>query len=248
MKKLIAIIALAWLPLGAMAAGGAKVELQPANISLSNEASIQRGAKMFMNYCMGCHSAQYARYNLLTNVGLSEDEIKDNLIFNADAKVGDLMTIAMPEADAAAWFGAPPPDLTLNARIRHNGADWLYSYLKSFYVDESRPMGVNNTVFPNVGMPHVLWELQGIQKAVYKDVQHGNKVEKVVERLELVEPGTMTPAEYDSAVRDLTTFLVYLSEPVKLERQALGIWVLLFLAVFTVIAYLLKKNYWQDVH
>jgi ubiquinol-cytochrome c reductase cytochrome c1 subunit len=248
MKKLIAIIALAWLPLGAMAAGGPKVELQPANISLSNEASIQRGAKMFMNYCMGCHSAQYARYNLLTNVGLSEDEIKDNLIFNANAKVGDLMTIAMPEADAAAWFGAPPPDLTLNARIRHDGADWLYSYLKSFYVDESRPMGVNNTVFANVGMPHVLWELQGIQKAVYKEVQHGNKVEKVVDRLELVEPGSMTPAEYDSAVRDLTTFLVYLSEPVKLERQALGIWVLLFLAVFTVIAYLLKKNYWQDVH
>jgi ubiquinol-cytochrome c reductase cytochrome c1 subunit len=248
MKKLIAIIALAWMPLGAFAAGGPAVELQPANISLGNEASIQRGAKMFVNYCMGCHSAEYVRYKLLTNVGLSEEAIRDNLIFDPRAKVGDLMTIAMPKADAEKWFGAPPPDLTLTARVRHDGADWLYSYLKSFYVDESRPMGVNNTVFPNVGMPHVLWDLQGIQKAVYKEVQHGEKVDRVVDRLELVEPGSMTPAEYDSAVRDLTTFLVYISEPMKLERQALGIWVLLFLAVFTVLAYLLKKNYWQDVH
>ncbi len=248
MKKLIAMIALAWLPLGAFAAGGGQVELQAANISLASEGAIQRGAKLFVNYCMGCHSAKYVRYKQLTKVGLSEEAIKDNLVFDPNAKVGDLMTIAMPEADAAKWFGAPPPDLTLAARIRHNGADWLYSYLKGFYVDDSRPMGVNNTVFPNVGMPHVLWELQGIQKAVYKEVEHGGKTSQVIDHLELVEPGSMTPAEYDSAVRDLTTFLVYISEPVKLERQRIGIWVLLFLAVFTVIAYFLKKNYWQDVH
>ena len=247
MKRLLAIWSLSLLPFGAFAAGGPAVELEPANIDLSNEASIQRGAKMFVNYCMGCHSAEYVRYKQFTKVGLTEDQIKDNLIFDG-SKVGDPMTIAMPKTDAEKWFGAAPPDLTLTARVRHNGGDWIYNYMKTFYVDEKRPLGVNNVVFPNVGMPHVLWELQGIQHAVYKEVEHDGKVEKVVDRLELVQPGSMTPAEYDAAVRDLATFLVYISEPVKLERQRLGIWVLLFLAVFTVVAYLMKKEYWKDVH
>jgi ubiquinol-cytochrome c reductase cytochrome c1 subunit len=244
MKKLIAIASLALLPLTGFAAGG-HVHLEHANIDLANEAAIQRGARLFVNYCMGCHSAKYVRYQQFTKVGLTEDDIKDNLMFS-DSKIGDLMTIAMPNADAEKWFGAAAPDLPLEARVR--GADWIYTYLKSFYVDPSRPFGVNNTVLANAGMPHVLWELQGVQNAVYKEVQHGDKTDKVVDGFELAEPGSMTPAEYDSAVRDLTTFLAYIAEPVKLERQALGIWVLLFLAVFSVIAYLLKKEYWKDIH
>jgi len=271
MKKLIAVITLALIPLTGLASGGGGVRLEHANIDLNNHAAIQRGAKQFVNYCMGCHSAKYVRYKLFTKVGLTEDDIKDNLIF-ADAKVGDLMKIAMPEVEAANWFGAPAPDLTLTARIRNGGADWIYSYLKGFYTDSSRPMGVNNTVFPNVGMPHVLWKLQGIQEPVYKyEVHHdghavasfdteaaadayvkehgeGYRMERVVDSLELVQPGSMTPAEYDQVSRDLATFLAYISEPMKLERQRMGVWVILFLVVFTVLAYLMKKEWWKDIH
>ena len=270
MKKLIAVFALALLPLAGMASSGGP-ELQKANIDLNNHAAIQRGAKMFVNYCMGCHSAKYVRYKLFGEVGLSEDDIKNNLMFT-DGKVGDLMKIAMPEEDAGKWFGAPAPDLTLTARIRHGGADWIYSYLKGFYTDPSRPMGVNNTVFPNVGMPHVLWTLQGINDPVYKyEVHHdghsvaafdteaeadayvkehgeGYRLERVVESLKVAQAGSLTPAEYDQVARDLATFLTYISEPMKLERQRMGVWVVLFLIVFTVIAYLMKKEWWKDIH
>lgn len=242
MKKLIALFALALLPVTGMAAGGGNVHLDPANIDVGNEAAIQRGAKLFVNYCMGCHSAQYVRYKQFTKVGLSEDQIKDNLMF-ADGKIGDKLTIAMKPADAAKWFGAPPPDLTLVARIR--GADWIYTYLRSFYRDDKRPFGVNNVVFPSVGMPHVLADLQGVQKATFKDDGHGNQV---VDELELVEAGSMTPAEYDAAVRDLTTFMAYVAEPIKKERQTLGIYVMLFLIVLFVLAYMMKKEWWKDVH
>lgn len=245
MKKLIAILSLALAPLTAMASGGASVHLDPANIDLANEASIQRGAKTFVNYCMGCHSAKYFRYSKLTEVGLSEDEVKENLMF-AGGKIADQMTIAMSTVDAGEWFGAPPPDLTLVARIR--GEDWLYGYLRGFYSDPARPMGVNNTVFPNVGMPNVLADLQGTQEAVYKEVKHGDKIEKVIDHLELVQPGSQSPAEFDATVRDLVTFMAHISEPMKLERQRLGVWVLLFLGVFFVFAYLLKKEYWKDLH
>jgi ubiquinol-cytochrome c reductase cytochrome c1 subunit len=272
MKKLIAFLTLALTPLVGMAAGGGGVQLAQANIDLNNHAAIQRGAKLFVNYCMGCHSAKYVRYKLFTEVGLTEDDIKDNLMFT-DGKVGDLMKIAMPEEDAGAWFGAAAPDLTLTARIRHGGADWIYSYLRSFYADPSRPMGVNNTVFPNVGMPHVLWELQGVQEPVYSyEIHHDGhavaafdtetaadaylkeqqgeeyRLERIVERLEMTQPGSMTAAEYDQVARDLATFMTYISEPMKLERQRIGIWVMLFLIVFTVIAYLMKKEWWKDVH
>ena len=272
MKKLIAVFALALIPLGGMAASGGGVQLEQANIDLNNHAAIQRGAKSFVNYCMGCHSAKYVRYKLFTEVGLSEDDVKDNLIFT-DGKIGDLMTIAMPEEEAGNWFGAAAPDLTLTARIRHGGADWIYSYLKGFYVDPSRPMGVNNTVFPNVGMPHVLWDLQGVQEPVYKyEIHHDGhtvasfdteaaadaylkeqegpeyRLERVVERLEMIQSGSMTAAEYDQVARDLASFLTYISEPMKLERQRIGIWVMLFLIVFTVIAYLMKKEWWKDIH
>lgn len=242
MKKLIALIAFALLPVAGMTAGGGTVHLDAANVDVGNEAAIQRGAKLFVNYCMGCHSAQYVRYKQFTEVGLTEDQIKDNLMFT-DGKIGDKMTIAMKEADAAKWFGAPPPDLTLVARIR--GADWIYTYLRSFYQDDKRPFGFNNVVFPSVGMPHVLADLQGVQQAVFKDDGHGNQV---VDKLELVAAGSMTPAEYDAAMRDLTTFLAYVSEPVKQERQRLGIWVMLFLVVLFVLAYMMKKEWWKDVH
>lgn len=271
MKKLIALLALTLAPVAGMAAGGPAVELEDADIELTNHAAIQRGAKAYVNYCLGCHSLKYVRYKQFTDVGLTEEDIEKNLIFD-DSKVGDLMKIAMPESDATKWFGAAPPDLTLNARTRHDGGDWIYTYLKSFYTDPSRPLGVNNTVFANVGMPHVLWELQGIQDPVYKyEVHHdGHTVEtfdteaaaeaylaekddtytitQVVDSLELVEPGSMTPAEYDQLARDLATFMTYVSEPVKVERQRMGIWVMLFLVVFTVVAYLMKKEWWKDVH
>lgn len=271
MKKTIAAVFLALAPLTSIAAGGGQVELQDANIDLGNHAAIQRGAKLFVNYCMGCHSAKYVRYKLFTEVGLTEDDIKDNLIF-ADKKPGDLMSIAMPDQDAAGWFGAAAPDLTLVGRIKPGGADWIYSYLKGFYVDPSRPMGVNNTVFPNVGMPHVLWQLQGIQEPVYKyEIHHDGatvasfdtedeaaafanekgesyRLERVVESLELVQSGSMTPVEYDKAARDLATFMVYIAEPMKLERQRMGVWVVLFLVVFTVLAYFMKKEWWKDIH
>jgi len=271
MKKLIVVITLALMPLTGMAAGGAAVHLQQANIDLNNHAAIQRGAKLFVNYCMGCHSAKYVRYKLFTEVGLTEDDIKENLMFT-DGKIGDLMTIAMPEDDAGKWFGAPAPDLTLTARIRHGGADWIYSYLKSFYTDPARPMGVNNTVFPNVGMPNVLWELQGVQNPVYRyEVHHdggtvaefdteaaadayvkehgeGYRLERVVHEIVAAGQGSLTPAEYDQVARDLATFLAYISEPMKLERQRMGVWVILFLVVFTIVAYLMKKEWWKDVH
>jgi len=273
MKHLLVALALALTPMAGLAAGGPAVELEDANIDLNNHAAIQRGAKYVVNYCMGCHSTQYVRYKQMTEVGLTEDDIKDNLIFTDGTKVGDLMTISMPEESAAAWFGAAAPDLTLTARIKAGGADWIYSYLKGFYTDPSRPLGVNNTVFPNVGMPHVLWDLQGVQDPVYRYEVHRDgkplksfdaesaaeayvqeqggenyRVERVVDDLELVQPGSLTPAEYDQVARDIATYLTYISEPVKLERQRMGVWVLLFLAVFTVLAYLMKKEWWKDVH
>jgi len=243
MKKLIAILSLALLPLTGFASG-AGPELESVDIDLTDNASLQRGAKYFVNYCQGCHTAKYFRYERMQDFGLTNDEIRGNLIFG-DSKPGDLMTIAMPEVDAAEWFGAAPPDLTLTARLKHGGAYWVYSYLKGFYADDSRPMGVNNTVFPNVGMPHVLWELQGVRKAVFKEDAHGNKV---VDHLEAPVGGSMSAEEYDGMARDLTTFMVHIAEPMKLERQRIGIYVMLFLLVFLVVAIMLKKEFWKDVH
>jgi ubiquinol-cytochrome c reductase cytochrome c1 subunit len=243
MKKLIAILSLALLPITGFASG-AGPELESAGIDLTDKASLQRGAKYFVNYCQGCHTAKYFRYERLQDFDLSIEDITQNLMFG-DSRTGDHMTIAMPVVDAAEWFGAAPPDLTLTARLKHGGADWLYSYLKGFYADDSRPMGVNNTVFPNVGMPHVLWEMQGVQQAVFKEDAHGNKV---VDHLEAPVGGSMSPEEYDSMARDLATFMAHIAEPMKLERQRIGIYVMLFLLVFFVVAIMLKKEFWKDVH
>jgi ubiquinol-cytochrome c reductase cytochrome c1 subunit len=245
MKKLLYVLFML-VPVSVLAAGGGNVHLDSADIDLDDQASLQRGAKYFANYCLNCHSAKYMRYQSMTALGLTEDQIRENLMFPGD-KVGELMTIAMSTEDGEKWFGAPPPDLTLVSRLR--GEDWIYTYLRSFYEDESRPFGVNNVVFPSVGMPHVLWELQGTQRAVWEETEGADgKPHKELKGLELAEPGTMSPEEYDQMARDLTTYLSWLGEPMQQERKRLGIWVLLFLVVFTAIAYLLKKEYFKDIH
>jgi ubiquinol-cytochrome c reductase cytochrome c1 subunit len=246
MKKLIVAFLLAAAPMLGLAAGG-DVHLDEADIDLSDQASLQRGAKYFVNYCLSCHSAKYQRYNRMAkDLGLTEDEVIDNLMFTTD-KIGETMNIAMTEEQGTEWFGNPPPDLSVLIRAR--GVDYIYTYLRSFYLDEKRPFGVNNTVFPDVGMPHVLWELQGTQKAVFrveKDAD-GNDHE-VFDHFEPVTPGVLSAEEYDQVARDLTAFMSYIGEPIQMERKRLGVWVLLFIAVFFVLAYLLKKEYWKDVH
>jgi len=235
-----------------------KLDRMPADVNPNDPVSLQRGAQVYVNYCMGCHSAGYMRYNRLKDIGLTDKQILDNLVFTG-AKVGDLMIAGMAPKDAKEWFGAPPPDLSVIARSRSSsagsGADWLYSYLRSFYRDPSRPTGWNNTVFPNVGMPHILYQLQGEQVLKTEELLQprgsGKKEDALkveVQRLVLEKPGTMTPAEYDHMVADLVNFLNYVSEPVKHYRQQLGIYVLMFLGVLFVFAYALKKEFWKDVH
>ena len=248
MRQLILVFCLALVPSAVLAGGGEHVKLDSVRIDLNNKASLQNGARIFVNYCLSCHSAAYMRYNRMgQDLEISDELVKENLLFAAD-KVGETMKAVMPPDDAKAAFNTVPPDLTLVARSR--GADWLYTYMRSFYRDDKSVSGWNNTVFENVAMPHVLYEWQGLQSAVYKTVpgQAGAAEEKVLEKLALEQPGSMTPAQYDSAMRDLTNFLVYMAEPVKLKRYTLGVYVLLFLAVFGVIAYLLKREYWKDVH
>ncbi|HHH43115.1 MAG TPA: cytochrome c1 [Gammaproteobacteria bacterium] len=246
MKKYLLSVLLLVSPVIALASGGG-VHLDRANIDPTNKESLQRGARTFVNYCMGCHSAKYERYNRLgRDLGISDDDIIQNLMFTGE-KIGDQMDISMTREMGKKWFGAAPPDLTLVARVR--GIDWLYTYLRTFYQDDSRPFGVNNQVFNNVGMPNVLWQLQGTQKAVYETVVDDEGHEhQVLEGLELEKAGSQTPAEFDRTVRDLVNFLAYMGEPIKQQRQSLGIKVLLFLLVFFIFAYLLKKEYWKDVH
>jgi ubiquinol-cytochrome c reductase cytochrome c1 subunit len=210
------------------------VALDKAPIDASNHESLQRGARTFVNYCLNCHSANYMRYNRLLEIGLSEKQIKDNLLF-AGEKVGDQMKVAMNKADAKKWFGAAPPDLSVEVRAR--GADWVYSYMRSFYRDNTRPTGWNNTVYDKVAMPHVLYELQGEQELNHE-----------THKLTLVKPGKLSVTEYDNLVGDLTNFLAYMSEPAKQQRNHLGWFVLLFLGVLLVLTYKLKKAYWKDIH
>lgn len=227
--------------------------LEHAGTHVGNIASLQRGARTFFNYCSGCHSLKYMRYSRIAqDLQLSDDEVLKNFAFSG-AKIGDLAESNMPSMPATAvepaqgaeaWFGKAPPDLSLEARAK--GADWIYTYLKSFYLDPTRPVGWNNTVFPNASMPNVLWELQGVQKAVYAPAKAGE--EAAVERLESAAPGKLTPSEYDDTVRDLTTFLEYAAEPAALQRESMGAWVLLYLAFFTLLAFLLKREFWKDVH
>ncbi len=246
MKKIITTLLMTLVPALGLAAGGG-VHLDKADVDLHNKASLQNGARLFVNYCLSCHSAAYMRYSRMgQDLGLSDEQVKDNLMF-ASEKIGETMTVAMPENEAKKWFGTKIPDLTVVARAR--GADWLYTYMRTFYLDDSRPWGVNNTTFKDVGMPHVLWELEGLKQPVfetYKD-HDGNEAKRIV-GYEMVQPGKMTEAEYDNAVRDLVNFMVYMGEPAKLSRYRIGVWVLLFLALLFVVSYAMKKEFWKDVH
>ena len=231
----------------ASAAGG-NVELESPRIDQSNEKSLQRGAKVFANYCMGCHSADYHRYGRLArDLGLTDEDVSENLIFTTDkegapTKIGSLMEITMTEDYARASFGVVPPNLALTARSR--GVDWIYSYLKGFYLDPERGgVGVNNTVYPGAAMPHVLWDLQGWRKAIYEEVDGA----KVITGFEQITEGSLTPAEYDKTIADLTNFMAYLADPIKTTRHRIGTWVLAFLFVLLAISYFLKKEYWRDV-
>ncbi len=239
MKKFL--IALLFAPVLALAAGG-NVHLDKWPGSVSDKAALQNGAKLFVNYCHNCHGASYMRYKNLMDLGLTEEQVKENLMFAGD-KIGDLMMVAARSDEQKKWFGATPPDLTIIARARGElgnpgaGADWLYTYLRTFYQDEKRPTGWNNVAFEAVGMPHVLWELQGTQ--VMNHETH---------KLELAVPGKMSPAEFDKAVSDLVGFMVWMGEPQQEYRKTIGIFVLAFLALLFVVAYALKKEYWKDIH
>lgn len=239
MKKFL--IALLFAPMLALASGG-NVHLDKWPGSVSDKAALQNGAKIFVNYCLNCHGASYMRYKNLMDLGLTEQQVKDNLMFTSD-KIGGLMAVAARAEEQKQWFGATPPDLTIIARARGEagnagaGADWLYTYLRSFYRDENRPTGWNNVVFENVGMPHVLYGLQGQQ--VLNHETH---------KLELAVPGQLAPAEYDKAVSDLVSFMVWMGEPQQEFRRTLGIFVLAFLALLFVVSYALKKEYWKDIH
>jgi len=229
MRKLLTL--LAFLPLVALA-NESEINIT-APINPSDKASLQRGAHSFVNYCLNCHSAKYMRYNRLMDIGLSEKQIKDNLLFAGD-KVGDTMHVSIDPAEAKKWFGVTPPDLSVEVRAR--GADWVYAYMRGFYRDSTTPTGWNNTVYPKVAMPHVLYELQGEQVLNHETHQ-----------LELVKPGKLNPAEYNAFVADLTNYMAFMAEPGKQSRQHMGWWVLLFLGVLLVLAKKLKAEYWKDI-
>jgi ubiquinol-cytochrome c reductase cytochrome c1 subunit len=242
---LVGLTGLSWSAVGAAAEGGTPLQL--ARNDVANIASLQRGARNFVNYCSGCHSAKYVRYSRLAeDLLLSEQQVTENLMFSGE-RIHDTIKIAMRPEDAGHWFGTTPPDLSLIARSR--GADYIYSFLKSFYLDPSRPTGTNNLILPGTSMPHVLWELQGLQQAVYdgeSDAEH-NAVHKKFKEFELTKQGSLSPQEYDQFVRDTVNFLDYIAEPMQLERRNLGMRVLAFLIVFFLFAYFLKKEFWKDV-
>ena len=239
MRAISAIAALC-LTIGVHAA--TEVELEPANNDPDNINSLQRGARNFMNYCAGCHSAMYVRYNTLgRDLNLSEDQLIENLMFNAE-KTFETIEATMPMNDAARWFGQPPPDLSLMARAR--GTDYIYNFLKGFYLDPDSPSGVDNRVLAGTSMPHVLWELQGFQTAVFSVDENGTQQ---FESFEQATPGSMTVEEFDEFARDTANFMEYMSEPIRSTRRVLGVWVLIFLVFFWILSSMLKKQIWKDV-
>jgi ubiquinol-cytochrome c reductase cytochrome c1 subunit len=284
LKKLLAALPLALgLSLAQAAGGGFPLDHFPKE-KMTDQAALQNGAKLFVNYCLNCHGVTSMRYNRLQDIGLTDDQIRKNLLFTAD-KVGEPMKIAMAPEDAKAWFGALPPDLSVISRSRAShdgsGSDWLYTYLRAYYRDATRPTGWNNAVFDNVGMPHVLWELQGSRGVTIEEIkavkdaktgavtgftktvvafdEAGQRTEKT-EKLEgmmhhesrqvtlgKAVGGTMSQADYDGAVADLVAFLTFVGDPSAAQRTRLGVWVLLFLSLFTVFAWWLNKEYWKDI-
>lgn len=246
MRTKLLVLAAALAPVAAFAAGGGGANLDQANNDITNKASLQRGASNFVNYCLGCHSAKFVRYNrMAADIGLTEQQLIDNLMFTAESP-HETMRIGINADDAKRWFGVVPPDLSLIARSR--GTDYLYTFLRSFYADPAKASGTNNLVLPGTAMPHVLWELQGVQEAVWAgepnaqgDVSHEFK------EFRLVKPGRLTADEYDAFVRDTVNFLEYMAEPAQLQRRSLGFPVIAFLVFFTLLAWALKKEYWKDV-
>ncbi len=233
-KLLLVLVVLPFFTLSQLAVANEEMHLDKAPIDASNHESLQRGVRTFVNYCLNCHSANYMRYNRLLEIGLTEQQIKDNLLFAGD-KVGDQMKVALNKADAKKWFGVAPPDLSVEVRAR--GADWVYTYMRSFYRDSTRPTGWNNAVYDKVAMPHVLYALQGEQEFDHETHQ-----------LKLAKPGSMSVSEYDTLAGDLTNYLAFMAEPAKQQRNHLGWFVLLFLGVLLVLTYKLKKAYWKDIH
>jgi len=255
MKKiLLALLAGLFVVSSARAAGDGIAWDKFPRERVTDLAALQNGAKLFANYCLNCHAAAFVRFNRLRDIGLTEDQIRDNLIFTG-GKVGDTMKIAMDPKDAKAWFGGVPPDLSLIARSRSaagkgTGADYIYTYLRTYYRDDTKPTGWNNLAFPNVGMPHVMWELQGQQRAVFaeqKDPHDPSKVTHAFKSFEPITPGLMSATEYNLAVADLVAFLDWMGEPARNDRMRLGVWVLLFLTVFTLIAWRLNAVFWKDI-
>ena len=249
-KKLLAILAL--LPLLAMASEGG-YPLDKAPDRSNNMAALQHGAKLFVNYCLNCHAASSMRYNRLKDLGLSEDQIKNNLLFTGD-KVGDMMTTAMKPKDAKAWFGVVPPDLSVIARAKASsagsGGDYLYTYLRTFYKDDSRPTGWNNLVVPNVAMPHVLWELQGTRNLKMVDEKDPHEEGTMLHKVggfEQLTPGKLTALEYDTAIADLVGYMDWMAEPAQSTRKRLGVWVLLFMTGFVLLAWRLNASFWKEV-
>lgn len=251
MKKiLITLLAALGFAAGAHAAGdGIAWDKAPKNTN--DLGSLQNGAKLFVNYCLNCHSAAFMRYNRLKDIGLTDQQIKDNLLFTTE-KVGETMKAAIDPRQAKDWFGANPPDLTLVARSRSavgkgSGADYLYTYLRTYYPDDTKPTGWNNLAFPNVGMPHVLWELQGTRKPVFETTtSHGHEVQ-VLKGWEQITPGTMTSVQYDQAMGDLVNYMQWMAEPAQNTRVRVGVWVMLFLCVMTLFTWRLNAAYWKEV-
>jgi ubiquinol-cytochrome c reductase cytochrome c1 subunit len=263
-QRLLAVLLLAMGGTAIASEGGPRLLPAPSESWFAREASLQRGARDFVNYCLSCHSAQYMRYARLTDLGLTDALIKDNLMLASD-KIGDPMTVAMKSADAKAWFGVAPPDLSVIARVR--GKDWLYSYFLAFYRDDAASSGWNNLVFPNVGMPHVLWNLSGTQKLVETEFEDREKAEGaaiaakglaavepaaggkfVVKTLAIDTPGSLSGPQYEAFVADLVNYLDYMGEPSKHERINMGIIVMIFLGVLFVLVYSLKRDYWKEIH
>jgi len=250
LKKLLAALAL--VPAMALASeGGFPLDRAPDR---SNDLSaLQNGARLFVNYCLNCHSASLVRYNRLRDIGLSEKQIQDNLLFTSD-KVGDLMKVSLSEKDAKTWFGAVPPDLSVIVRAKASsqgsGADYVYTYLRTYYKDDARATGWNNLVYPNVGMPHVLWELQGVRNAKFVEEKDPHDASKSIHKFagfEQVKPGKLSSQAYDAEVADLVGFMEWMSEPVKSKRQKLGVWVLLFMAGLVFLTWRLNASFWKEV-
>ena len=250
MKKfLIAVSMVLGMVLPAFAATDT-IPWDKAPNKLNDLSALQNGAKIFVNYCLNCHAASYMRFNRLKDIGLTEKQIKDNLLFTTN-KVGDTMKISMDAKQGKDWFGGNPPDLTLIARSRSGsggtGADYIYTYLRTYYRDDSKATGWNNLAFPNVGMPHVLWELQGQRRPVFEAVEQHGHTTQTLKGWEQITPGKMTEREYDEAVGDLVNYLQWMAEPNQNSRVQIGVWVMLFLLIFMVIAWRLNASYWKDI-